>query len=123
VEDLGGYVEIMVRAPIETVQTILRRAFLSSGFRMTLSSPYGGKAEKQASHEEDPSKAPAVSFSVDFEVLRLEDISVVRLHKKDTAKAPAASDAHADDKQFSQLIEVLSMWFNQHGCLQGILGL
>lgn len=122
-EDLGGYVDIMVRAPIETVQTILRRAFLSSGFRMTLSSPYGGKAEKQAPHTEDPSKAPAVSFSVDFEVLRLEGISVVRLHKKDSTKAPAASDAHGDGKQFSQLIEVLSGWFNQHGCLQGILWL
>lgn len=120
---MGGYVDIMVRAPIETVQTILRRAFLSSGFRMTLSSPYGGKAEKEAPHTDESPKTPAVSFSVDFEVLRLEGISVVRLHKKDAAKAPGASDAHGDGKQFSQLIEILSMWFNQHGCLQGILGL
>jgi hypothetical protein len=123
VEDLGGYVDIMVRAPIETVQTILRRALLSSGFRMTLSSPYGGKAEKQAPHAEDPSKVPSMPFSVDFEVLRLEGISVVRLHKKDAAKAPAVPDAHGEGKQFAQLIEVLSMWFNQHGCLQGIMGL
>lgn len=108
---------------METVQTILRRALLASGFQMKLSSPYGGKAEKQVAKTEPPAKAPSEPFTVDFEVLRLESITVVRLHKKEAARAPGTSGGPSDDKQFAQLIEVLAMWFNQHGCLQGVMGL
>jgi len=113
----------MVKAPMETVQTILRRAFLASGYRMRLSSPYGGCAEKQVLKAGESDKVPPAPFSVDFEVLLLDKITVVRLHRKKAAKTPGEGEPPTDGKQFANLIEVLSMWFNQHGCLQGILGL
>jgi len=113
----------MVKAPMETVQTILRRAFLASGYRMKLSSPYGGSAEKQAPKAGESDKLPPVTFSVDFEVLLLDKITVVRMHRRKTIGPSDSKDSLADGKQFASLVEVLSMWFNQHGCLQGILGL
>jgi len=108
---------------METVQTILRRAFLASGYRMRLSSPYGGSIEKQVSKAGESGGVPPPPFSVDFEVILLEKITVVRLHMKKETGTPGAEAAPTDGKQFASLIEVLSMWFNQHGCLQGVLGL
>jgi hypothetical protein len=113
----------MVRAPIETIHTFIQQACAAHGFRVKLTNPYGGKAEKKGAPTKVPGEAPPESYTVDFEILRLESVSVVRLHRLNKGAAGGSPVAPATSKQFEQLVDALAMWFNQHGCLQGILGL
>lgn len=122
-EDAAGYVDIMVRAPIETIQVLFQQALATGGFRVKLVNAYRGTVEKPIAKEKTAAGEPAKSCTFDFEIIRFESNAVVRLHRANPAPGCGAPDEAAASKELSQVISTLANWFNQHGCLQGILGL
>lgn len=119
-KDSAGYVDIMVRTPIETVQVLVQEALSASGFRVKLVNPYKGTAEKP-SKEKTAAGEPAKTCKFDFEIIRFESNAVVRLHRAGPqCEGPNGVTA---SRELNAIINALTTWFNQHGCLQGVLGL
>jgi len=121
VRDPAGYVDIMVRAPIETTQVFVQQALSASGFRVKLVNPYKGTAEKASTAKKATAGEPAKTYKFDFEIIRFESNAVVRLHR--AGPQCEGPNGVTDSRELNLIINALTTWFNQHGCLQGVLGL
>lgn len=119
-DDMASYTDIAVRSSVENVQNLVQHAFAANGFNVKWENATKGKAEKGSKGLNIALGALAQYFGIDFEIFPQQDAATLRLIKANSGWAGGAIGAIRVKKQFEELGDTLTTWFQSQGVLQGV---
>lgn len=115
------YADIGVSAPVNEIQNSVNQAFVSNGFSVSWADQRKGKAEKGSKTANFIAGGLAQYYGVDFEIYPMEKGSVLRLMKSNTGMMGGLLGMRKVEKQFNQLVDMLSAWFQTQGQFMGTM--
>lgn len=117
---MAAYTDILVKAPLESVQSYVQQAFVANGFRVSWEGPQKGKAEKGSRGANIALGALAQYYAIDFGILPSSGGTALRLLQANSGYAGGLLGASRVKKQFKNLSASLATWFQQNGILLGV---
>jgi hypothetical protein len=117
---LAKYADIAVKGSVENIQNLVLQAFTSNGFTIQWDGPLKGKAEKGSKGANILLGAAAQHHNVTFEIYPATQGGTLRLLKVGSGVAGGLLGMRKVNKQFDQLTDTLSSWFNQQGLLLNV---
>ncbi len=114
------YTDIFVDSPIENVQHLVQQVFEANKFSVNWNDPYSGKAQRGSKGMNVAFGGFAQYYEIDFQIHSMPDNSVaVRLVKSTTGWMGGALGAHKVKKQYKQVVDMLSHFFQSQGLYKG----
>ena len=112
---MPAYTDIVVRAALQNVQTLVQQAFASSGFQVTWGSAQNGKAEKGSRAANFALGALSQYYAIDFQIYPAAEGATLRLIRSNSGAMGGLIGMARVKKQFNTLAETLASWFRQQG--------
>ena len=114
------YTDLMVAGSVDYAQQMLSHVFVQNGFQIQWQGPLAGKATKGSKGMHFAMGAFAQYYELDFEIVDLRNNTVaVRVIRATTGMMGGIIGVAKVRKQFEEVINMLTVYFQQQGTFQG----
>lgn len=118
--DSVKYTDIFVACPPENIQHMLHQVFYTNQFNVLWYSPDSGKAHRGDKGKNIAFGAFAQYYEIDFKILSMPDKSyAIRLIRSNTGLWGGWIGVMNVNKQFEDVANMLSNYFNSYGLYRG----
>ncbi|UCF08141.1 MAG: hypothetical protein JSW28_00135 [Thermoplasmata archaeon] len=115
-----NYTDIFIACPITDIQNMIQHVFYQNGFKVAWYTSNTGKATKGSKGENIALGAFAQYYEIDFQILAMPDqTSAVRLIKATSGWWGGIIGAHKVERQYKDIVDMLSNYFMSLGVFRG----
>ncbi len=114
---MAKYADISVKASVENIQDLVRRAFGMNGFNVNMLDASKGRAEKGSKGANVFLGALATHHVVGFEIMSSSQGGTLRLTKTGSGASGGLLGMRKANKEFEKLTDTLASWFKEQGVL------